>query len=72
MRRTSLRYVSILFFIHLYLKMNEDWVMVLDSSDQEAQDFKTCKNLRPFNKLFKILKIVKILGFLARGTLLDF
>ena len=38
-RRTSLRYVSILFFIHLYLKINKDWVMVLDSSGQEAQDF---------------------------------
>ena len=40
MRRTSLRYVSILFFIHLYIKVNKDWVMVLDSSGQEAQDFK--------------------------------
>ena len=74
-RRTSLRYVSILFFIHLYIKIDKDWVMVLDSSDQEAQDFKSYKNfknLRPFKKLFKIFKIVKILGFLARGTFLTF
>ena len=61
-RRTSLRYVSILFFIQLYIKMNKDWVMVLDSSGQDAQDFKNFnnfKNLRPFKKLFKFLRFLK-------------
>ena len=61
--------MSILFFIHVYLKINKDWVMVLDSSGQEAQDFINFKNLRPFKELFKMYKI---LGFLARGTFLNF
>ena len=54
-RRTSLRYVSILFFIHLYIKINKDWVMVLDSSGQDAQDFKKSKNFQKspsFKKTF--------------------
>ena len=35
-RRTSLRYVSILFFRHLYIRKKKILVMVLDSSGQEA------------------------------------
>ena len=67
--------MSILFFIQLYIKINKDWVMVLDSSGQDAQDFKNLKNLKKFFKRTEICKIFnffKILGFLARGTFLNF
>ena len=60
--------MSILFFIHLYIKINKDWVMVLDSSGQEAQGFTNFKNFKKFFKrteIFKTFKIFKILGFLG-------
>ena len=59
MRRTSLRYVSILFFIHLYININKDWVMVLDSSGQEAQEFTNFKNFKKFFKTTEIFKFLK-------------
>ena len=43
--------------------------MVLDSSGQEAQGF---TNFKKFFKRTEIFKISKILGFLARGTFLNF
>ena len=48
-RRTSLRYVSIPFFIHLYIRIAKILVIVLDSSG-----FKNFKNRSPFNKFFNV------------------